>query len=297
MSGGTLLAERFEAHRPRLRAVAYRMLGSLGEAEDAVQETWLRLDRHAEEVDAEVDNLGGWLTTVASRVCLNELRSRDRRREDALDTEVPDPVLAAPERDDPEAAALLGDQVGMALQVVLGTLGPAERLAFVLHDLFAVPFEEIAPLLEKSPAAVRQAASRARKRVKERAPEPDRDPLAQRTAVEAFLAASREGDFEGLVAVLAPDAVLRADGGAAMAQLSKVIRGGTTIASSAQGFRHLAPFGRLVLVNGAYGVLTVIDGKAVSVMAFTVVGGRVAQIDVLTDPERLATLDLTGLAA
>ncbi|MFJ5233628.1 sigma-70 family RNA polymerase sigma factor [Kitasatospora sp. NPDC088391] len=291
MSGGALLAERFEEHRPRLRAVAYRMLGSLGEAEDAVQETWLRLDRHAEEVD----NLGGWLTTVASRVCLNELRGRSRRREDALDTEVPDPVLTAPERDDPEAAALLGDQVGLALQVVLGTLGPAERLAFVLHDLFAVPFEDIAPLLEKSPAAVRQAASRARKRVKEGAPEPDRDPVAQRTAVEAFLAASREGDFEGLVAVLAPDAVLRADGGAAMAQLSKVIRGGAVIASSAQGFRHLAPFGRLVLVNGAYGVLTVIDGKPVSVMAFTVSGGRVAQIDVLTDPERLAALDLGGL--
>ncbi|GLW56422.1 sigma-70 family RNA polymerase sigma factor [Kitasatospora phosalacinea] len=288
MGGGTLLAERFEAHRPRLRAVAYRMLGSLGEAEDVVQETWLRLDRHAEEVD----NLGGWLTTVASRVCLNELRSRERRREDELDTQVPDPVLAAPERDDPEALALLGDRVGLALQVVLGTLGPAERLAFVLHDLFAVPFEDIAPLLDRTPAAVRQAASRARKRVKERAPEPDRDPAAQRAAVEAFLAASREGDFAGLVAVLAPDAVLRADGGAAMAALSKVIRGGSAIASSAQQARRLAPFARLVLVNGAYGVLTVIDGEPVSVMAFTVVDGRVAQIDVLLDPGRLAALAL-----
>ncbi|MFB7943598.1 sigma-70 family RNA polymerase sigma factor [Kitasatospora phosalacinea] len=288
MGGGTLLAERFEAHRPRLRAVAYRMLGSLGEAEDVVQETWLRLDRHAEEVD----NLGGWLTTVASRVCLNELRSRERRREDELDTQVPDPVLAAPERDDPEAVALLGDRVGLALQVVLGTLGPADRLAFVLHDLFAVPFEDIAPLLDKTPAAVRQAVSRARKRVKERAPEPDRDPAAQRAAVEAFLAASREGDFAGLVAVLAPDAVLRADGGAAMAALSKVIRGGTVIASSAQGFRHLAPFARLVLVNGTYGTLTVVDGKPVSVMSFTVVDGLVAQIDVLSDPDRLAALAL-----
>ncbi|MFD7734065.1 sigma-70 family RNA polymerase sigma factor [Kitasatospora phosalacinea] len=291
MGGGTLLAERFEAHRPRLRAVAYRMLGSLGEAEDVVQETWLRLDRHAEEVD----NLGGWLTTVASRVCLNELRSRERRREDELDTQVPDPVLAAPERDDPEAVALLGDRVGLALQVVLGTLGPAERLAFVLHDLFAVPFEDIAPLLDKTPAAVRQAVSRARKRVKERAPEPDRDPAAQRAAVEAFLAASREGDFAGLVAVLAPDAVLRADGGAAMAALSKVIRGGTVIASSAQGFRHLAPFARLVLVNGTYGTLTVVDGKPVSVMSFTVVDGLVAQIDVLSDPDRLAALAPPGL--
>ncbi|WP_033214762.1 sigma-70 family RNA polymerase sigma factor [Kitasatospora phosalacinea] len=288
MSGGTLLAERFEAHRPRLRAVAYRMLGSLGEADDVVQETWLRLDRHAEEVD----NLGGWLTTVASRVCLNELRGRQRRREEELDTSVPDPVLAAPERDDPEAAALLGDRVGTALQVVLGTLGPAERLAFVLHDLFAVPLEDIAPLLDKSPAAVRQLASRARKRVKERAPEPDRDPAAQRAAVEAFLAASRDGDFEGLVAVLAPDAVLRADGGTAMAALSKVIRGNTVIASSARQARKLAPFGRLVLVNGAYGVLTVIDGKPVSVMAFTVVDGLVAQIDVLVDPDRLAALPL-----
>jgi len=263
------------------------MLGSLGEAEDAVQEAWLRLDRHAEEVE----NLGGWLTTVVSRVCLNELRSRGRRREEELDTQVPDPVLAAPERDDPEAAALLGDQVGMALQVVLGTLGPAERLAFVLHDLFAVPFEEIAPLLEKSPAAVRQLASRARRRVKERTPEPDRDLAAQREAVEAFLAAAREGDFEGLVRVLAPDAVLRSDGGA-VAELSRVLRGAAAIASSAAGFRSLAPFARLVLVNGAYGVLTVREGRPVSVMAFTVVDGRVARIDVLNDPERLAALKL-----
>ncbi|GLW69219.1 RNA polymerase sigma factor [Kitasatospora phosalacinea] len=288
MGGGSLLAERFEEHRPRLRAVAYRMLGSLSEAEDVVQETWLRLDRHAEEVD----NLGGWLTTVASRVCLNELRSRQRRREEELDTRVPDPVLAAPEGDDPEAVALLGDRVGLALQVVLGTLGPAERLAFVLHDLFAVPFEDIAPLLERTPAAVRQTVSRARRRVKERAPEPDRDRAAQRAVVDAFLAASREGDFEGLVAVLAPDAVLRADGGAAMAQLSKVIRGATVIASSAQGFRHLAPFARPVLVNGTWGTLTVVDGKPVSVMSFTVVDGRVAQIDVLGDPDRLAALAL-----
>ncbi|MEV4556546.1 sigma-70 family RNA polymerase sigma factor [Kitasatospora sp. NPDC049285] len=293
MSGGTLLAERFEEHRPRLRAVAYRMLGSLGEAEDAVQETWLRLERHAED---EVDNLGGWLTTVASRVCLNELRSRERRREDPLDDpRVPDPVLAAPDAQDPERAALLGDQVGLALQVVLETLGPAERLAFVLHDLFAVPFEEIAPLLEKSPAAVRQLASRARKRVKERAPEPDRDPAAQRTAVEAFLAAAREGDFDGLLRVLAPDAVLRADGGTALAELNRVLRGGAAIASSAAGFRALVPFARLVLVNGAYGVLTVIDGRPVSVMAFTVVDGLVAEIDVLNDPVRLAALDLAGL--
>ncbi|MFC8721307.1 sigma-70 family RNA polymerase sigma factor [Kitasatospora sp. NPDC057198] len=291
MGGGTLLAERFETHRPRLRAVAYRMLGSFGEAEDVVQETWLRLDRHAEEVD----NLGGWLTTVASRVCLNELRSRERRREEELDTAVPDPVLAAPERDDPEAAALLGDRVGLALQVVLGTLGPSERLAFVLHDLFAVPLEDIAPLLDKSPAAVRQSVSRARRRVKERAPEPDRDPAAQRAVVEAFLAASREGDFEALVAVLAPDAVLRADGGTAMAALSKVIRGSTVIASSAQTFRHLAPFARPVLVNGTYGTLTVVDGKPVSVMSFTVVDGRVARIDVLSDPDRLAALPLPEL--
>ncbi|MFF0297192.1 sigma-70 family RNA polymerase sigma factor [Kitasatospora sp. NPDC004614] len=289
MTAETLLAARFESHRPRLRAVAYRMLGSLGEAEDAVQEAWLRLDRHAEEVE----NLGGWLTTVVSRVCLNELRSRSRRREEELDTQVPDPVLAAPERDDPETAALLGDQVGLALQVVLGTLGPSERLAFVLHDLFAVPFEEIAALLEKSPAAVRQLASRARKKVKEQAPEPDRDPAAQRGAVEAFLAAAREGDFDGLVRVLAPDAVLRSDGGA-LAELTRVLRGGAAIAASAVGFRKLAPFARLVLVNGAYGVLTVREGRPVSVMAFTVVGGRVARIDVLIDPERLASLELPG---
>ncbi|BAJ30834.1 MULTISPECIES: sigma-70 family RNA polymerase sigma factor [Kitasatospora] len=286
MSGGAQLAERFEAHRPRLRAVAYRMLGSLGEADDVVQETWLRLDRHAEEVE----NLGGWLTTVASRVCLNELRGRERRREEELDTSVPDPVLAAPERDDPAAQALLGDRVGLALQVVLGTLGPAERLAFVLHDLFGVPLEDIAPLLGKSPAAVRQLASRARRRVRERAPEPDRDPAAQRAAVGAFLAASREGDFAGLVAVLAPDAVLRADGGPALAELSKVIRGGTVIASSAQGFRHLAPYARLVLVNGTYGTLTVVDGEPRSVMSFTVVDGLIAGIDVLNDPVRLAAL-------
>ncbi|MGW4384460.1 sigma-70 family RNA polymerase sigma factor [Kitasatospora sp. NPDC004531] len=287
MTEETPLATRFESHRPRLRAVAYRMLGSLGEADDVVQEAWLRLDRHAEEVE----NLGGWLTTAVSRLCLNELRSRSRRREEELDTSVPDPVLTAPEGDDPEAAALLGDEVGLAWQVVLGSLGPAERLAFVLHDLFAVPFEEIAPLLEKSPAAVRQAASRARRRVREAAPAPDRDPVAQREAVAAFLAASREGDFEGLVRVLAPDAVLRVDGGA-VAGLSRVLRGGAAIAGSAVGYRALAPFARLVLVNGAYGMLTVREGRPLSVMAFTVVDGRVARIDVLQDPVRLAALAL-----
>ncbi len=282
------LAGRFEEHRPRLRAVAYRILGSAGEADDAVQEAWLRLNRGGAE---EIDNLAGWLTTVVARVCLNTLRSRERRREDPLDVRVPDPVVSPDEGGDPEREAVLADTVGLALLVVLEALKPAERLAFVLHDMFAVPFEEIAPMIDRSPAAARQLASRARRRVRGRAPVPDRDPALQRRVVDAFFAAARDGDIDGLVSVLDADAVLRSDGGAARAGHTRVITGARAVAGQAVTFGGLSPFVRPVLVNGAAGVVVVVRGRAVSVMGFTVTGGRIAAIDVLADPERLRRLD------
>ncbi|WP_406176488.1 RNA polymerase sigma factor SigJ [Streptomyces sp. NBC_00996] len=294
MHDSELLADRFEAHRGQLRAVAYRMLGSLGEADDAVQEAWLKLSR----TDAdEVRNLGGWLTTVVGRVCLDMLRSRTSRREEPMDSFVPDPVVSPLARIDPEQEVLLADSVGLALLVVLETLEPAERLAFVLHDMFAVPFDDIAPVVGRSSAATRQLASRARRRVQGAAPEPERDVTRQKQVLDAFLAASRGGDFEALVSVLDPDVVLRADSGPLVggAAASKVVRGAAAVARQALTFARFAASSRLVLVNGEVGVVATIDGQPMSVMGVTVADGKIVALHILADPERLARLDLGEL--
>jgi RNA polymerase sigma factor (sigma-70 family) len=286
------LAGEFEQHRPHLRAVAYRILGSLSEADDAVQDTWLRFSRAD---SSEVQNLGGWLTTVVARVALNMLRSRNTRRELALDVHVPDPIVDRVDGTDPEHEALLADSVGLALLVVLETLTPPERLAFVLHDMFAVPFEEIATILERSPDAARQLASRARRRVRGaggRALITDADLGAQRTVVEAFLAASRDGDFDALVAVLDPDVVLRADGGA-VPGLSHRAQGAESVAGRALMFRRADLVVHHALVNGTPGLLATRDGELFSVMGLTIAGGRIAEMDILVDPERLRRLDVT----
>jgi RNA polymerase sigma factor (sigma-70 family) len=293
MNGHDWLAERFEAHRAHLRAVAYRMLGSLSEADDAVQEAWLRLSRS--EVSG-IENLGGWLTTVVARVCLNQLRSRNSRREQPLGVHMPDPVVSRADGVNPEHEALLADSVGLALLVVLDTLTPAERLAFVLHDMFAVPFDQIAPIVGSSPAAARQLASRARRRVQQAAPTPDADLTRQRAVVDAFFAASRNGDFAALVAVLDPDVVLRSDGGPSRPGASAVIHGGSTVAEQALTFARLSPFVRPALVNGAAGVVVAPHGRPFSVMGFTVRNGKIITIDVLADPTRLRQLDLAAWA-
>jgi RNA polymerase sigma factor (sigma-70 family) len=283
------LAERFEEHRGHLRAVAYKMLGSLSEADDAVQESWLRLTR----TDAgEVENLRAWLTTVVARVCLNVLRSRRTRGEVPLDVHVPDPVVTREDGTQPEHEALLADSVGLAMLVVLETLTPAERLAFVLHDMFAVPFDDIATLVDRSPEAARQLASRARRRVQGEARVPDADLAAQRRVVDAFFAAARDGDFEGLVAVLDPDVVSRGDGGPGA---SAIVRGAREVAARALTFARLSPFVRPALVNGAAGVVVAPQGEPFSVMGFTVVGGKTVEIDAVTDPARLRELDLAVL--
>jgi RNA polymerase sigma factor (sigma-70 family) len=281
-----VLADRFEAERPHLRAVAYRMLGSLAEAEDAVQEAWLKLSRS--DVSA-VQNLGGWLTTVVGRVCLDVLRARASRREDSLEDRLPDPVVTGPEGQDPEAQALLADSVGLALMVVLDSLGPAERLAFVLHDSFAVPFEDVAQVLGRSTAATKQLAHRARRRVQDAAPPPDPDPSRRRRVVEAFLAASREGDFDGLLTVLAPDVTLSADRGAALGGLSR-LRGAAAVAGQALAFARFAYSSEPVLVNGVPGVVSVAGGRPVSLMSFTISDGVIVAIDILADPDRLPGL-------
>ena len=282
------LADRFEQHRPRLRAVAYRMLGSLSEADDAVQEAWLRLSRS----DAsEVENLGAWLTTVVGRISLNMLRSRDTRRERPLDVHVPEPIVDRADGTDPEHEALLADSVGLALLVVLETLSPAERLAFVLHDIFAVPFDEIAPIVDRSPEAARQLASRARRRVRPENTVPDADLDAQREVVEAFLAAARDGDFDRLVSVLDPDVVLRADFGAGR---SREVRGPTAVIGQAMFYSQLGLAMKPALINGAAGVVTTRDGEPFSVGAFTVRGGRIVEMDWLA-AARLRDLDLTIL--
>jgi RNA polymerase sigma-70 factor, ECF subfamily len=286
------LAERFDQNRSHLRSVAYRMLGSLSEADDAVQETWLRLSRAD---TSAVENLGGWLTTVTARVCLNRLRARQVRREEPLDPHVPDPIVTRDGGLDPEDEALLADSVGLALLVVLETLTPAERLAFVLHDMFSVPFEEIATLVDRSPTAARQLASRARRRVQGAAPVPDSDLSRQRQVVDAFFAAARGGDFDALVAVLDPDIVLRSDGGPTRLGATVVVRGAENVARQALMFRRLSPYVRPALINGAAGVVVIRDGQPISVMGFTVVGGRIVAIDALADPERLGQLDLTLL--
>jgi RNA polymerase sigma factor (sigma-70 family) len=290
MEESARLVDQYETHRAHLRAVAYRMLGSTDEADDAVQEAWLRVSRSG---TAGVENLGGWLTTIVSRVCLDMLRSRRSRREAPLeepDVRMPDPIVGRADRIDPEQEALLGDSVGLALLVVLESLSPAERLAFVLHDMFGVPFGEIGPIVGRSPTAARQLASRARRRVRGTTVVPDPDLARQRQVVEAFLAASREGDFEALLAVLDEDVVLRADYGDAGA--SRLIRGARAVAGGALAFSRFAPFARPALVNGAAGLVTVGEGRPISVMGFTIVRGKIAEIDVLADPERLQRLDL-----
>jgi len=286
------LAQRFEEHRPHLRAVAYRMLGSLSETDDAVQDAWLRVSR----ADAsEVENLRAWLTTIVGRVALNMLRSLTTRREQPLEVRVPDPVIDPADGTDPEHEALLADSVGLALLVVLETLTPAERLAFVLHDMFAVPFEEIAPIVERSPEATRQLASRARRRVRGAAPVPDPDLTAQWEVVEAFLAAARDGDFDALVAVLDPDVVLRADGGG-LTELSRHVQGAAAVAGQALFWSQQVDLTiRHALVNGAPGIVSLRDGRAFSVGAFTVKNGKIVEVDFLADPERIARLDLNVL--
>jgi RNA polymerase sigma factor (sigma-70 family) len=285
------LAEQFEQHRAYLRAVAYRMLGSASEAEDAVQEAWIRLSRS--DVSA-VENLRAWLTTVVARVCLDLLRTRTSRREDALDVHVPDPVITRADAN-PESNAILADSVGLALLVVLETLEPAERLAFVLHDVFGMTFDEIAPVVDRSPEAARQLASRARRRVQGRAPSADADLRQQRRVVDAFLAAAHEGDFERLVAVLDPDIVLRADGGA-LAGLSRLIRGREAVVAQASSFSKIGLANQVVLVNGNVGLLTRLpDGRLFSVVGFTIAAGKIVEMDILADPERLGRLDLSAV--
>ena len=290
------LAERFEEHRPRLRAVAYRMLGSLAEADDAVQECWLRLSRAD---TSGIENLGGWLTTVGARVCLNMLRSRKARREELLSVHMPDPIVSREDESNPEQEALLADSVGLALQVVLETLAPAERLAFVLHGVFAVPFDEIAPIVGRSPAAARQLASRARRRVQGAATVPDTDLTHQREVIDAFFAAARDADFDALVALLDPDVVLRADGGPPRPWATRIFRGATVVARGALGGARGRPsaLARPALVNGAAGVIMMDGGQPFSVWGITVAGGRIVEIDIISDPERLRQLDLAVLGS
>jgi len=289
VDGHDWLAERFEAHRTHLRAVAYRMLGSLSDADDAVQEAWLRLSRSG---TSGVENLGGWLTTVVARVSLDMLRSRTSRREEPLGAQVPDPVVHRADGADPEHEALLADSVGPALLVVLDTLAPAERLAFVLHDMFAVPFDEIAPIVGRSPAAAKQLASRARRRVQGAPTVPDADPTRQRAVVDAFLAASRGGDFDALLALLDPDVVLRADRAAVDAGAPREARGAAAVADT---FSGRARFAQPALVNGAAGAVWAPRGRPRVVFGFTVTRGKIVEIDILADPARLRQLDLAVL--
>ena len=293
MNEDAWLAERFEANRSHLRAVAYRMLGSVSEADDAVQEAWIRLSRT--DV-SQVDNLQAWLTTVVGRVCLNMLRSRSSHRAASLETHLPDPIVGPEQGLDPEQEALLGDSIGLALLVVLDSLTPSERVAFVLHDVFGVPFDEVAPIVGRTPTAARQLASRARRRVRG-APVPDVDLDGQWAVVDAFLAAAREGDFERLLAVLDPEVVLRSDGGAARPELISLIRGAQAVAEGAMSFRRFADTATRVLVNGVPGgIAWAPDGRPFAVLALTVKGGRIVRIDVLADPDRLGRLDLAVVA-
>ncbi|WP_255954459.1 sigma-70 family RNA polymerase sigma factor [Streptomyces odontomachi] len=289
-AGREALAARFEANRVHLRAVAYRMLGSLSEADDAVQEAWIRLGRSGAD---DIRNLTGWLTTVVGRICLDMLRARQSRREEPLDVRLPDPVVTVPDDEgDPEFQALTADSVGLALLVVLDTLGPAERLAYVLHDLFAVPFDAIAPIAGRTPTATRQLASRARRRIEQAAPVPDTDPARRHDAVDAFLTAARDGDFDALLALLDPEVTLRVDTGAAGSQL---VRGAADVAGNAFSYRRLAVHARSVLVNGAPGLLAVVDDAPISVMSLTVgSAGKITGIHLIADPERLARLGIRG---
>ena len=283
------LAERFEANRTHLRAVAYRMLGSRSEADDAVQEAWLRLSRSD---TSSVDNLGGWLTTVVARVCLDMLRSRTARREEPLDAPAGERPASGDEGIDAEHEVLLAESVGLALLVVLGTLAPAERVAFVLHDMFDLPFDEIAPIVGRTPAAARQLASRARRRVQAAATVPDADRTRQRAVVDAFLAASRGGDFAALLALLDPEVVLRADGAAVQMGASKEVRGAAAVAETLSGRARAA---QPALVNGAVGLVWAPGGRPRVAFGFTIARGKIVAIDLMADPERLGRLDLAVL--
>ena len=290
MTDHDLLARRFEANRSHLRAVAYRMLGSQAEADDAVQEAWIRLSRSD---TGDVENLRAWLTTVVARVCLNLLRARRTRREAPLDTHVADPIVSPASGTQPEHEALLGDAIGLAMLAVLDSLSPAERVAFVLHDAFGLPFDEIARIIGRSSAAVRQLASRGRRRVKG-APIPDAPLDGQWAVADAFLAASREGDFDRLLAVLDPDVVLRSDGGSARPDLTSLRRGASAVATGAMSFRRFTETATPVLVNGVPGgVAWFPDGTPFAIVSVTVAGGRIVSIDILADPDRLGRLDLS----
>ncbi|MFZ1162170.1 sigma-70 family RNA polymerase sigma factor [Mycobacterium sp.] len=290
MTANADLATRFQAARPHLGAVAYRMLGSVDDAEDAVQEAWLRLN----SIDgAAIDNLDAWLTTVVARICLNTLRGRHARPREELVADLPDPIVDAVGDADPEHQAILADAVGMALFVVLNTLPPAERLAFVLHDVFAVPFDQIAPIVERSPEATRKLASRARRRVDQEAPSPDGDLVAQHTVVEAFFAAGRAGDFDRLVAVLDPEVSLRGDFGPAA---QRAVQGASAVAGLARSYAAPEREVRPAVVNGAAGAVIFVDDRATAIMGFVVRGGRIAAIDVLADPERVARIDLRAVS-
>jgi RNA polymerase sigma-70 factor (ECF subfamily) len=294
MTESDWVVEGFERNRTRLRGVAYRMLGSLAEADDAVQEAWLRLSRSD---PSGVDNLSAWLTTIVARVCLNMLRSRKARPEDPMGAHVPDPVISRADGTSPEDEALLADSVGLALNVVLDTLTPAERLAFVLHDMFDLPFEDIAPMVGRSPATARQLASRARRRVRGAdVHAPDADVARQRQVVDAFFAAAHNGDFDALVAVLDPDVVLRSDGGTARPDASVVLRGAAAVAGRTLMIAHPGAPKRPVLVNGAAGVVITVGEQPVAVMGFTVSDGKIVEIDAIADPDRLRLLDLSVLS-
>jgi RNA polymerase sigma-70 factor, ECF subfamily len=293
MDEGDWLAERFQTHRPHLRAVAYRMLGSFSEADDAVQEAWLRLSRA--DPPSGADDLGRWLTTVVARVCLDALRSRTARREEPVGVHLPDPIISTKDALGPEEEALLAEGVGLALLVVMEQLAPAERLALVLHDTFAVPFDQIAAILGRSPAAARQLASRARRRVRAAAALPDADLARQQEVVDAFLAAARSGDLDALVAVLDPEVVVRADWGRVPAGASRMARGARAVAEQALSFSRFARFARPALVNGTAGVVADAGGRLLAVLGFTVRHDRIVEIDILADPARLRRLDLAAL--
>jgi RNA polymerase sigma factor (sigma-70 family) len=298
MDDSQCLAGHFERHRPHLRAVAYRMLGSLAEADDAVQDTWLRLSRSGAE---DVENLGGWLTTITARVCLNMLRSRNRRREEPFPVHLPDPVISPDGGTQPEEQALMADSVSLALLVVLDTLTPDERLAFVLHDMFDLPFTEIAPMVGRTPTAAKQLASRARHRVKGAgtlASDPDPDPARQREVVDAFFAASRQGDFDALVTVLHPDVVARSDWGPRRPDASVVVRGAQAVARQAlMGGGWPATRLRPVLVNGSPGAVVMLRGRPFAVMCFTVADSKITEVNTIADPERVRTIAAAVLAA
>lgn len=291
MDEGDHLAAGFDAQRARLRAVAYRILGSAVEADDAVQETWLRLVRSDTNV---IDNLNGWLTTVTSRVCLDMLRARAARREDPLEVHLPDPVIGRDDGTGPEQQALLADAVGVALLVVLEILSPTERLAFILHDVFAMPFDEIGRILERSPAAAKQLASRARRRLQGATQTQNTDRARQRHLVDAFLAAARSGDFDRLLAVLDPDVVLRADAGAGALGPSQLVRGSRAVAGQALKFAPIGRHARPALVNGSAGLIAIQHGQPIAVLGVRIKGEKIVEIDILADPERIRRLDLTA---